>query len=308
MSIDEQLAAMPDGQKREKNTAGEQKLVSVEYFTDPLCSWSWAFEAQWRRLRYECAERLDWRYRMGGLIADWRSYEDPLNDIRNPAQMAPQWFQIQELSGMPLDDRLWQIDPPASSYPACVAVKAAQRQGKAATESYLRRLRVAAMIERRNISRWDVLYEVAQETVNDGELDINHFSNDYKISKTMESFRQDLRDAAYYGIGRFPTLVMQRNDGRGIVLVGYRPYEALQAALEYLVPGVIQRQEMAPEDLVVAYVRYWQRVIARELVEILGCDINETSALLEALVARGALMRADSARSEVPIYVPAPQR
>src|SRR5579884_3121035 len=121
MSIDEQLAAIPDGQKRETSAAEEQKLVSVEYFTDPLCSWSWAFEAQWRRLRYESGERLDWRYRMGGLIADWRSYEDPLNDIRNPAQMAPQWYQIQELSGMPLDDRLWQIDPPASSYPACVA-------------------------------------------------------------------------------------------------------------------------------------------------------------------------------------------
>jgi predicted DsbA family dithiol-disulfide isomerase len=245
---------------------------------------------------------------MGGLIADWRSYEDPLNDIRNPAQMAPQWYQIQELSGMPLDDRLWQIDPPASSYPACVAMKAAERQGKAATESYLRRLREAAMIERRNIGRSEVLYEVAQETANDGLLDLKRFSDDYRTSGTMESFRQDLRDAAYYGIGRFPTLVMQRNDGRGIVLVGYRPYEALQAALEHLVPGVIQRQEMAPEDLAVEYVRYWRRVMARELVEILGCDSNKTSALLEGLVARGALMQADDTRCEVPIYVPAPQQ
>jgi hypothetical protein len=55
MSIDEQLAATPEGQKEETNEAREQKLAFIEYFTDPLCSWSWAFEAQWRRLRYECA-------------------------------------------------------------------------------------------------------------------------------------------------------------------------------------------------------------------------------------------------------------
>jgi putative protein-disulfide isomerase len=306
MSIDEQLAATPDGQKEETNEAREQKLAFVEYFTDPLCSWSWAFEAQWRRLRYECAERLDWRYRMGGLIADWRSYEDPLNDIRNPAQMGPQWFQIQELSGMPLDDRLWHIDPPASSYPACVAVKAAERQGKAAEESLLRRLREAAMIERRNIGRWDTLYTAAQQTANDGLLDLNRFSDDYKAAATMETFRQDLRDAAYYSIGRFPTLILQRNDGRGIVLVGYRPYEALHAAMEHLVPGVTQQQAATPEDLAIAYVTYWRRVIARELVEILGCAMHEIVALLESLVTRGALMLEDNSRSAIPIYVPAP--
>jgi putative protein-disulfide isomerase len=248
---------------------------------------------------------LDWRYRMGGLIADWRSYEDPLNDIRNPAQMGPQWFQIQELSGMPLDDRLWHIDPPASSYPACVAVKAAGRQGKAAEESLLRRLREAAMIERRNIGRWDTLYAAAQQTANDGLLDLNRFSDDYKAAATMETFRQDLRDAAYYGIGRFPTLILQRNDGRGIVLVGYRPYEALHAAMEHLVPGVTRQQAATPQDLAIAYVTYWRRVIARELVEILGCDMHATVALLESLVTGGALRVEDNARSEIPIYVPA---
>jgi predicted DsbA family dithiol-disulfide isomerase len=299
---------MSNRQGEATNEAGDQRLVFVEYFTDPLCSWSWAFEVQWRRLRYECAEHLGWRYRMGGLIADWRSYDDPLNDIRSPSQMGPQWFQVQEMSGMPLNDRLWQVDPPASSYPACIAMKAAERQGQAPTESYLRRLREAAMIESRNIGRREVLLAVAQEAARDGLLDLKRFNNDLDASETMEAFRQDLRDAAYYNIGRFPTLILHRNDGRGIVLVGYRPYEALQAAIEYLVPGVIQRSELPPEDLAVAYVTYWRRVVARELVEIMGGDISQTSALLESLVARGLLMLEDDSLSTVPIYVPATQQ
>lgn len=205
---------------------------------------------------------------------------------------------------MPLKDRLWQADPPASSYPACIAVKAAERQGQIAAEGYLRQLREAAMIGCRNIARQDLLLTVAQETARDGLLDLQRFSNDLAASETIESFRQDLRDAAYYGIGRFPTLILKRNDGRGIVLVGYRPYDALQAALEHLVPGIITRPEIQPEDLAVDYVMYWRRVLARELVEILGGDTSQTSTLLESLVARGIITQADDAPGDVAVYVP----
>ena len=59
--------------------------VDVIYYTDPLCSWSWAFEPVWRRLRYELGDQLAWRYRMGGMIPDWRHYADPLNDVASPA-------------------------------------------------------------------------------------------------------------------------------------------------------------------------------------------------------------------------------
>lgn len=312
MSIPEQAAALPSKQVQETDAAVDETAVVVEYYTDPLCSWSWAFEAQWRRLRYECAGRLGWRYRMGGLIADWQSYEDPLNDISSPAQMGPQWFQVREISGMPLDDRIWQVDPPASSYPACLAVKAAERQGQAVAESYLRRLREAVMIERRNIAHRDILLTVAQETTHESakrsRLDLDRFCQDLGAPETAEAFRQDLRDAAYYGIGRFPTLILHRLDGRGLVLVGYRPYEALCTALEHLVPGLSRRPTMPPQELAVAYVRHWRRVTVRELAEVLGGEIGEVSVLLESLVTSGILMQAEDSQSQVPIYVPAPQQ
>src|SRR3546814_17149873 len=45
--------------------------AEIVYFTDPLCSWSWALEPQWRRLLFTFGDRLYWRYRMGGMIPDW---------------------------------------------------------------------------------------------------------------------------------------------------------------------------------------------------------------------------------------------
>jgi protein-disulfide isomerase-like protein with CxxC motif len=226
--------------------------------------------------------------------------------------MGPQWFQVREISGMPLDDRIWQVDPPASSYPACLAVKAAERQGQAVAESYLRRLREAVMIERRNIARLDILLAVAQETACESatgsQLDLDRFREDLGAPETAEAFRQDLRDAAYHGIGRFPTLILHRLDGRGIVLVGYRPYEALCTALEHLMPGLRRSAPMPPAEFAVAYIRHWRRVIVRELAEILGGEIGEVSLLLESLVTSGILMQADDSQSQVPIYVPAPQQ
>lgn len=206
--------------------------VEIDYFTDPLCCWSWALEPHWRQLRDEFAGQLAWRYRMGGMIDDWQSFRDPLNAIHGPAQMGPHWLYVRQTTGVPLDERLWAEDPPGSSYPACVAFKAAELQGADAGERLLRRLREAAMQERRNIARRDVLDAVAAEA----GLDVERFRQDFDGEPARDAFRADLKEARYRDIGRFPTLVLQRPGERGVILVGYRPYEALRGALLRLAP------------------------------------------------------------------------
>ena len=61
---------------------------------------------------------------------------------------------------MPIDDRIWVEDPPTSSYPACIAIKAAELQSAEAADLYLGWLRHAVMTQRRNIARREVLLEV----------------------------------------------------------------------------------------------------------------------------------------------------
>lgn len=254
------------------------------YYTDPLCSWSWAFEPQWRRLRQECGDQLDWQYHMAGMISDWQQYSDPLNDISRPVQMAPQWYEVKAISGMPLEDRLWYEDPPASSYPGCIAVKAAERQGAEAGDRYLRMLREAAMLQRRNIARREVRVSLAHELAAVLPVfDADRFAADLDNPEVLESFRTDIKEARYLEISRFPTLLLRAGDRRA-VLTGYRPYAALQEALATLDPAL----NFTPAQGSAAdYLRTWGSATVQEIAEMYGLDRQAAADALQAAVASG---------------------
>jgi predicted DsbA family dithiol-disulfide isomerase len=225
--------------------------LEVVYYTDPLCCWSWAFEPHWRRLRAEFGAGLDCRYRMAGMIADWGSYSDPLNSVSRPLQMGPIWREAQHLAGVLMDDGIWVEDPPASSYPACLAVKAAELQSADAADLYLRRLREAVMTQRRNIARREVLVELADEVAAAApdRMDAHRLRRDLDGQAAREALREDIKEVRYRGIGRFPTLTLRNPSGTGIVLVGYRPYEALLSALAGIAPELASvRQAGAAPD------------------------------------------------------------
>src|SRR2546423_13892072 len=52
--------------------------VTVRYFTDPACSWSWSTEPTVRKLMVEFGESLRWTFVMAGLARDYTSgHDDP---------------------------------------------------------------------------------------------------------------------------------------------------------------------------------------------------------------------------------------
>jgi predicted DsbA family dithiol-disulfide isomerase len=280
--------------------------VEAVLYTDPLCSWSWAFEAPARRLRYELGEQLAWHTVLGGLLPDWETYRDPLNDIGRPVQMGPSWREVHHLSGMPLDETIWLRDPPASSYPASVAVKAAERQGRAAGEAYLRRAREAVMLEQRNIARREVLLALADELAarSGGSFDADRFHADLDGEAALDAFREDLKDVRFRGIGRFPTLLLRLPAGperRGLIQVGYRPYSALRAALAQLAPDLEPRSRATDAA---AYAVHWRGVTAREAAEALEIPTEAAERSLAAAVAAGNLERRGCRGSRGWLYAP----
>lgn len=255
--------------------------VEAVYYTDPLCAWSWGFEPQLRRLRYEYGGALTWRTRMGGLIPGWDRFHDPLNAVSRPLQMGPVCVEVRHRTGQPLDDLMWVEDPPASSYPACLAVKAAGLQSHEAGEALLRRIREAAMTERRNVADGRVLLALASEVAasQPGLLDADRFEHDRGGPEAAAAFRDDLREGRYLGLTRFPALTLHRADGgvgdaeggegRVLLLVGYRPYDVLRRALDHLVPG-LEPERRAPCPG--AYAAYWNGATEREVAEALDHD------------------------------------
>ena len=254
---------MQQTNKQEK----EEAVLQIVYYTDPLCCWSWAFEPQWLRFRLEFAPFIKWRYCMGGLISSWETFNDPMNAISKPVQMGPLWFEAKHISGMPVNDHIWLNDPPASSYPACIAVKCAGLQSADVAEQYLRKLREAVMLKGQNIAKKTVLMEVAETlaTHKPALLNMEQFEHDLQNGAGQQAFRKDIQEVSYQKISRFPTLTITTNEGKGVIIVGYRPYKVLLEAIAVIAPELkpVQTNFFSESNI-----SYWETITARETEEL----------------------------------------
>jgi predicted DsbA family dithiol-disulfide isomerase len=151
--------------------------VHVSYYTDPACPWSWAAEPGLRRLQVEFGDSVVITYVMGGLA---REFQKPLETMRHV-------FEAGESSGMPVDGRLWLDHPPASSYPACQAVKAASEQRL--DGAYLRVVREGLMVGRRKLDTADALVDAARGVPG---MDVARFEIALRSHAIAELFAADL--------------------------------------------------------------------------------------------------------------------
>jgi predicted DsbA family dithiol-disulfide isomerase len=184
--------------------------VSVTFFTDPWCPWSWAAEPARRRLQVEFGDQAAFTYVLGGMA----------HAIDDPPRFAREWLDAAEWSGMPLDPRGLLSDPPAATHPAALAVKAAAEQGNPAP--LLRRLRVAIMLERRRADRADALLDLAREA---GGLDLERLRIAFGSNGPVEALGADL-DRARAAHRTLPWLEIG-----GAVVDGRAPYEEWRAAM-----------------------------------------------------------------------------
>jgi putative protein-disulfide isomerase len=206
--------------------------VEVIFYTDPLCCWSWAMEPSWRQLRQDYGESLRLSYKMGGLIPSWQHFRDTANSISRPSQMGPEWMQAASLTGAKINNQIWINDPPASSYPACIAVKSVQMQSQSLAEAYLHMLWEVVMVENKNIARTDVLLELAESlSKRYTGFNLMAFQSNLLGEKGKEELRKDLQEAKYLNINRFPTLIIKYNGQPSVMLTGYQSYGILRIAI-----------------------------------------------------------------------------
>jgi predicted DsbA family dithiol-disulfide isomerase len=151
--------------------------VEVLCVTDPADPWSWAAEPAVRRLEVEFAAEVAITYVMAGLAREFGA----------PAATARQVLDAAAASGMPADARLWLDGAPSSSYPACLAVKAAAEQRMAGP--VLRALREGFMVDRRAQDSPGRLLEAVRGVPG---LDLARFEVDLGSNAILEAFAADL--------------------------------------------------------------------------------------------------------------------
>lgn len=199
-------------------------VVDVLYYTDPGCPWSWAAEPALRRLQAEFGDEVRIRYVMGGLAREFKGTGE-----------LPHVLDVMADTGMPADPRVWLDRPPASTYPACQAVKAAGEQDL--DGPYLRVVREGLMAGRRTFDTAQTLVDAAREVEG---MNVERFEIDLRSHAIAELFAADLdrtRAAApeqHDGRGRvpFPSFELRGEDGHVHGLYGdHRPAPLREAAL-----------------------------------------------------------------------------
>lgn len=243
-------------------------VVDVTYYTDPASPWSWAVEPAVRRLMVEFGDEVRFTYVMVGLAREFRGRWEP-------ARMARVALDAAAASGMPVDPRLWLAAPPRSSYPACLAVKAAAEQGRDA--ALLRRLREGLMCDRRPLDTTDALVAAAREVEG---MNVERFANDLASSAIVEALGADFERAQAAGAGRddaegdpprvpIPTFEVRAEPGGDVLasIDGSGDLEALRAAVRAAgaqpAPGALPDAEGA--------LRRFGRMAAAEVAAV--CDL-----------------------------------
>jgi protein-disulfide isomerase-like protein with CxxC motif len=152
---------------------------------------------------------------MGGLA---REYEGDLSFL------IIEWLNAAGESGMPLDPRIWSgTGPLRSTFPACMAVKAAAEQGPQAEQRCLRVLREGIMCHRRRLDRTEPLVEEARRA----GLDPDRFRIDLESAAITEAFGADLEEAR--AAPSLPALHFG-DDGPGEWLSAGAPYSEWRVA------------------------------------------------------------------------------
>jgi predicted DsbA family dithiol-disulfide isomerase len=175
--------------------------VQVVVYQDVLCAWCFIAEQRLHAVQRELGDQLRWRT---------RPFPLRLHEALPSAKELSGWVKDlgearKEPEGAALSDDLWTAgDPPRSSLPALAALEAAKLQGTGARNALARALQRAALEQGVNVTRPDVVFELASAV----GLEMNRFSAAFQSPETRRLILEEHRMARERGVRGVPTVVI----------------------------------------------------------------------------------------------------
>ncbi|MGI6117276.1 MAG: DsbA family protein [Bilifractor sp.] len=286
-------------QIKEKNTTKLEVMV----FTDPYCSWCWATEPMILTMMEKYRDQLHFRYVFGGLIKDFDDFYDEQNDIRDAAATKPHWKMVSERTGQPIDENLWVDIAPIrhfSTWPANVAAEAAFLQSEEVGFRYLRRLRRAALTERKIISDKEIYEALAKETEG---LDFARFRKDIDDGTAGEAFMKDQETCMEWRTFGFPTMIFYKagadvhhlNRHNAVYVGGHRPMDTYDQVIHTLCPEIAEHTPRAEKQLLEEY----GPMTERELGQVHNRTKDEELSVMSELERKGEVQRSARTRGNI---------
>lgn len=208
--------------------------LTLTLWQDVLCPWCFVAEQRLLPLRTELGNALEWRVRPFAT----RMKDTLLPKRQRDAKLKAFVEAAKEPEGIELSSEAWRaLDPPRSSVPALVALEAAKLQGGMRTrEHFAKALQRAALVDGLDVSRKDVLLELASRA----GLEMNKFGSAFASDGLRRLVLTEHRFASSRGINNVPAIVL----GNRWLLSGLRTPEEYRA----FVLDCLRRQTMRGGD------------------------------------------------------------
>jgi len=265
--------------------------VRVVWYTDPHNIWCWGCEPMMRRLDVVYPDAVDVDVRMGGLFEDFSPVREQWARMSGgtwTASVLAFFEAVARQHRMPMasEKMIEGVDDFNSTWPACIAAKAAALQGRNVGRAYLRALREAWCLDGRGIHRRGVQMEVARDV----GLDADAFTTALDNGSAEQVFRADRQECERLQVSGFPTFVVHRGD-RTARLNGWQPWEVFEDVLRQVDPDLRARTVEASEASVADLLRRYDRCATREIGAVLGVPDDDAEILLEELEEKGEVRR-----------------
>jgi len=220
-------------------TGDAMEKMILTTFTDPMMGLSYEQEPVYEKLATHFGDRLVFHYVMSGLVRDVSDFMMPEEralpaeeGIRLYNRRLAQIYKGEEaIGGLPINMdgfHLFDADH-RSSYPLCIAYKAAELCCPEKALAFLLKLRRATIVETRQTTRTDELIAVAAEA----GLDPEQFRIFFEDGRAAKAFQKDLELTRSLGIRQLPTVLIEGGE-KSLLVSGMANYDTFISLIDKL--------------------------------------------------------------------------
>lgn len=193
------------------------------YIADPMCSWCYGFGPELSALLAR-HPGMQADLVMGGL----RAYNTNVMDAAMKDTLRGHWEHVSQASGQPFSQALFARDDFVyNTEPACRAVVVARSQASELALGLMRAIQTAFYRDGRDVTRGEVLADIAAETGLQRDL----FIAAWNSQEAQDAARADFLSAQRLGVQGFPALAMVDNSRLYLIANGYTKTDILEERL-----------------------------------------------------------------------------
>jgi len=259
--------------------------VKVVHFADPWCWWSWGLEPVLQRLREVYGNRLQVEYRMGGMCKDLDAW---MKEYAVDEASTVEWIRESvALFKNALDPEYLRKSGVQSTYPACLAFKAAQRQDEHKAEKFFRRMMEAFQVQAASGTE-QTLLRLGRSV----GLDRAQLARDLHSPEVEAAFEEDRR-MMERSRANFLTLIVSaggKSEAKSEVFTS-GPFEEM---IDRFRPGLAKR---APTDILEYLEKHRDLTPVHEVAEVFRIGEDDADRRLVGLEKAGILDRFEWAQT-----------